>query len=94
MDIEIDFSELSQRDGDYPDGITQFEVVSVLENQRHKLAPIENYPLKDCYTVACGYSSKKRILLVVSMIEYPKRKILQVKVADEEEIDHFYCGKG
>jgi hypothetical protein len=89
--MEIDFSGLSEKGGDYPDRITQSEILSVLDNPRHKLSPLEDYPLKDCYTIACGYSSKKRILLIASNIENLKLKILQVKVADEDEIEHFYC---
>ncbi|WP_373497606.1 hypothetical protein [Aquiflexum sp.] len=89
--MDLEFSGLSEKDGDYPDRITQAEILSVLDNPKHRLSPLEGYPRKDCYTIACGYSSKKRILLIVSNIEKLKRKILQVKVADEEEIEHFYC---
>lgn len=89
--MDIDFSGLSERNGDYPDRITQSEILSVLDNPRHRLSTLEDYPLKDFYTIACGYSSKKRILLIASTSENLKRKILQVKVADEEEIEHFYC---
>ena len=89
--MEIDFSFLKEQNGDYPDKISQQEVMSVLDNPRHKLSPIDGYPLKDCYTIACGYSSKKRLLLIASRIENSKRRVLQLKVADEEEIEVYYC---
>lgn len=93
--MDLDFSELNEKDGDYPDEITQLEIRSVLANSKHRLSAIAGFPLKDCYTIACGYSSLKRILLVASMIvddnNLLKRRILQVKVADEDEIDLYYC---
>jgi len=90
--MDLDFSDLSEAEGDYPEGTSPPEIRSVLENSRHRLSPLADYPLKDFYTIACGYSSKKRILLIASRIENLKRKILQVKVADEDEIEQYYCG--
>ena len=91
LPMDLDFSLLSHDQGDYPDGISQIEVRSVLDNPAHRLSPLKGYPLKDCYTIACGYSSKKRILLIASRIEQMKRQILQLKVADEDELEQYYC---
>jgi hypothetical protein len=90
--MDLDFSGLNEKDGDYPDGTSPSEIKSVLDNPKHRLRPLHGYPLKDFYTIACGYSSKKRIRLIASRIENLNRKILQVKVADEDEIEQYYCG--
>jgi len=89
--MDLDFSELSEHDGDYPDGTSPSEIRSIFDNPRHRLSPLEGYPLRDFYSIACGYSSKKRILLVALKIENLKMKILQVKVADEDEIEQYFC---
>ncbi|MBW3470443.1 hypothetical protein [Arthrospiribacter ruber] len=89
--MDIDFSELSFASGDYPDGISQKEILSVLGNANHKLHNIPGFPLKEFYSLACGYSNNKRILLIASRIVELKRQIIQVKVADEIEIESYYC---
>ncbi|MCH7402219.1 hypothetical protein ACFOUP_18565 [Belliella kenyensis] len=89
--MDIDFSELSFVNGDYPDGISQKEILSVLANENHKLYNIPGFPLKEFYNLACGYSSSKRILLIASRIVEMKRQVIQVKVADENEIESYYC---
>ena len=89
--MDIDFSELSHARGDYPDGISQKELLSVLDNPNHRLYNIPDHPLKEFYNLVCGYSHKKRILLIASRIVEMKRQVIQVKVAEEFEIDLYYC---
>lgn len=43
------------------------------------------------HTIETGYGNKKRILRIVSRVSDDKRQILQVKVADEDEIEGYYC---
>ena len=91
--LNTDFSELSELRGDYPDGLTQKEIQFVLEKENRRVANLPDFPKKDFYATTCGYSYKKRILLIVSRIANSKIQILQVKVASEQEIDFYYCGK-
>ena len=89
MEIESDFSQLGL--SDYPDKVNPKEVISVLENPNYKLWWLEGFIKSDAYHLICGYSCNKRILLIVACIVDTKRMILQVKVADEDDIKKFYC---
>ncbi|CAN5607533.1 hypothetical protein BH23BAC1_BH23BAC1_25750 [soil metagenome] len=81
---QIDFSK-------EPDGISLKEVISVFENERSRVREILGFPKLNFYNVEAGYGSKKRILLIASRIIDNKRQLLQIKVADENEIDEYYC---
>lgn len=90
MEFELDFSQLNL--ASHPDKVTPNEIKSVIENtKRPRLSEINGYPKEMFYNIECGYSNKKHILLIVSRIYEMKRQILQVKVADEEEIEFYYC---
>lgn len=90
MEFELDTSLLNLA-GD-PDKISLVEILSVHRNHRARWREIEGYPKSLYYTVQCGYSSKKRILIMMSRISGDKRQILDVNVATEDQIDQFYCG--
>lgn len=90
MDFELDFSQVNLSFN--PDKITPIEIKSVFENtKRPRLRELLGYPSDEFYNIECGYSNKKRILLIASRIFDMKRQILQVKVADEDEIEYYYC---
>ncbi len=89
MDFEIDISQINLS-GD-PDGISLSEILSVNRNEKSRLREIPDYPKKYFYSIEAGYSNKKRILLVASRILDDKRQIVQVKVAEESEIEQYYC---
>jgi hypothetical protein len=89
MDLDLDISQINFS-GD-PDGISLAEVISVLKNERSRLKEVEGYPKELFYNVETGYSNKKRILLVASRLIENKRQILQMKVANESEIESNYC---
>ena len=89
MEFELDFSKLNLLSD--PDKITQLEIRSVIQDKDSKFSWLENYKQNESYNLVCGYSNKKRILLIVSYIPEMKRVILQVKVADKAEIKSFYC---
>jgi hypothetical protein len=91
MDFDLDISQTDFSDD--PDRISLAEIVSVFKNGKSRLREIDGYPNELFYSIEAGYSNKKRILLIVSAIVDDKRKILQIKVADEDEID-LYCCKG
>jgi hypothetical protein len=88
--MDLDFSQLNL--SSIPDGISQREIVSVLDNPNHRLREILGYPRKYLYTVATGYSSKKGIIMIASRIIGIRRQLLDVKVADELEIQRYFCG--
>jgi hypothetical protein len=89
MDFDLDISQINFSDN--PDRISLAEIVSVLKNERSRLREMDGYPKELFYTMEAGYSNKKRILLIVSAIADDKRQILQMKVADEDEIEMYYC---
>jgi hypothetical protein len=89
MDLDLDISEINFSTD--PDGISLAEIVSVLKNERSRLKEVEGYPKELFYNVGTGYSSKKRILLIASRLIENKRQILQMKVANESEIESNYC---
>lgn len=89
MDFDLDISQINFSDN--PDGISLAEIVSVFSNERSRLKEVEGYPKELFYSVETGYSNKKRILLIASRLVGNKRQILQLKVADENEIERNYC---
>jgi hypothetical protein len=91
MNIDLDFSELYHSRGDYPDRITQKEILSAYGNPNCRIFEMEGYPKKQMFHLACGYSISKRFLLIVGKFENNRIKILQVKVADESEIESYFC---
>jgi hypothetical protein len=91
MDFEIDYSRLDF--AGLADGISMVEIVSVHTNDNSRWRELPGFPLQLFYTTQTGFSSKKRILIVVSRIIEMKRQLLYVKVADEFQIDFYYCEK-
>lgn len=89
MNFELNFSQLNLLLD--PDKITQLEIRSVIENPNYRFFWLDGYTLRDGYNIICGYSNKKRILLMASYIFNDKCVILQVNVADEEQIKMYYC---
>jgi hypothetical protein len=89
MDFDLDVSQINFSND--PDHISLAEIVSVLKNGRSRLKEVEGYPKELFYSVETGYSNKKRILLIASRLIKDKRQILQIKVADESEIEVYYC---
>lgn len=89
MDWGLDLSEINLS-GD-PDGISPGEIISVLVNNNSRLVEIGGYPKEDFYNIETGYSNKKRILMIASRTIREHRQVLQVKVADEIEIENYYC---
>lgn len=89
MEFNLDISQLSLSSD--PDGITLSEIISVLSNGKSRLREMEGFSKSEFYTIETGYGIKKRILRIASRITNDKRQILQVKVADEIEIENYYC---
>ena len=89
MDFDLDFSQLNFFQD--LDGITPTEIVSVLSNENSKVREIQGYPKEEFYSIETGFSNKKRILLIATRIQNNKRELLQVKVADEDELQQYYC---
>lgn len=87
--LELDLTEINF--SDEPDKISLKELTSVLSNPRSRLKEIPDYPKEFFYSTECGYSNKKRVLLIASRLVGDRRQILQIKVADEDEIEIYYC---
>lgn len=91
MEIDLDFSELNHSRGDYPDKISQKEIRSVYDNPTSRIVELEGFSKELLFHMACGYSIAKRILLVAARFESGRIKLLQIKVADEIDIETYYC---
>lgn len=91
MNFELDFS-LTNLSND-PDKITPSEIRSVIEDVDSNVIWMQDYPANEHYHLECGYSNKKRILIIILYIPRDKRVILDVKVADKKEIKQYYCQK-
>jgi len=65
------------------------EVISVCEIT-YRWIEIPDMPRKDMYSIAIGYSNKKRILLIVGRFLTFKLEILAVKLPEEIEIEKYY----
>jgi len=71
-------------------GSSQSEIVSVCETtKRWRENP--GYSKKHAYTIAIGYSNKKRIIQVACRFLTYKLQVLAVKLPSEEEIEQYYC---
>jgi hypothetical protein len=66
------------------------EVISVCETT-YRWIEIPDMPRKDMYSIAIGYSNKKRILLIVGRFLTFKLEFLAVKLPEEIEIEKYYC---
>ncbi|MFC4872203.1 hypothetical protein [Negadavirga shengliensis] len=93
MDIDLDFSELYHNRGDYPDKISQKEILSVYTNPKSRILELDGYPKTELFHLICGYGQSKRILLMAGKFENNRIKVLQVKVAEENEIERYYCSR-
>ncbi|MFN3997885.1 hypothetical protein [Algoriphagus sp.] len=91
MNIDIDFSELYHGRGDYPDKISQKEILTVYSNPNWRLWELDEFPKDQMFHLACGYSISKRILLIAAKFDDNRIKILQVKVAGEIDIENYFC---
>lgn len=89
MEFDLDFSQLNLSSD--PDGISLSEILSVLSNEKSRLREMKGFLKSEFHTIETGYGNKKRILRIVSRVSDDKRQILQVKVADEDEIEGYYC---
>lgn len=91
MEFELDFSQINLLND--PDKITPAEIRSVFENPKSRFKEMEGYPKEYFYNTECGYSKKKRILLIVLYVsndEDSKQIVAQVKVANEGEIRKYF----
>lgn len=89
MEFEIDISRINFTVN--PDKLTLSEILSVHRNHRSNWEEIEGLPKRLFYSLQCGYSNKKRFLLMASRIWENKRQILRLQVANEDQIQKYYC---
>jgi hypothetical protein len=88
MDFDLDISQINFSDD--PDRISLAEIVSVLKNGKSRLKE------KD---IQKNYSTALKLVIAIKRGFYwlhlglleNKRQILQIKVADENEIEVSYC---
>ncbi|MGD1839613.1 MAG: hypothetical protein ACFB0B_01780 [Thermonemataceae bacterium] len=71
-------------------GITREEIISAIENPKMRLHEVEGD--KPTIYLATAYSSNKRIIRVA--FTHPKLTldILDVKIAEEDDIERYFCG--
>ena len=73
------------------DKITQDELIYVFENPKRIFE--EGGPaLTDTVFIQSGYTPKKRIVLIAYTFASDSIDFIGAKVADEGDIDKFYCG--
>ena len=75
------------------DKITQDEIIYVFEKSS-RFSQEGGPELSTTVFIQIGYTLKKRIILIAYTFVFETIDFVGVKVADEDEIDNFYCGKG
>lgn len=71
--------------------ITQDELIYVFENAKRAFE--EGGPaLSDTVFVQIGYTPKKRIVLIAHTFATDSIDFIGAKVADEDDINKYYCG--
>ncbi|MEY4539836.1 MAG: hypothetical protein RLZZ306_1593 [Bacteroidota bacterium] len=75
------------------DKITQDEIIYVFEKSS-RFSQEGGPELSTTVFIQIGYTLKKRIILIAYTFVFETIDFVGAKVADEDEIDNFYCGKG
>ncbi|MBA4850455.1 hypothetical protein [Emticicia sp. BO119] len=90
LDFEYNFAALDLVRLFHEDKITKEEIIYVFENpKRHREEGGPN--LENSVFIDIEYTFKKRILLVAYTFISTTIDFIGAKVADEEDIDNFYC---
>jgi uncharacterized DUF497 family protein len=74
------------------DKITREEIIYVFNNST-RLFEEGGRNISEAIFIQIGYTLKKRILLIAFTFLADNIDFIGAKVADENEIDSFYCGK-
>lgn len=89
FDFNFDYSQLSAV-ALQADKITHREIRSVFSNAQRSF-PLAGFSRAQHYYFIIGFSSKKRFLLVALNYSYDNIVFHRVAVADEKQIQQYFC---
>jgi|GEM_PF-1739289 len=75
------------------DSITMKELIQVVEKDSFRLRTEGGPKLVDTIWIKTEYSIKRRIILVAFIFDGDTIFFIDAKVADQDEIDKYYCGQ-
>ena len=75
------------------DRITREEIIYVFEKESFRLRTESGPKLGDTIWIKTEYSIKRRIILVAFIFDGDTIFFIGAKVADQDEIDKYYCGQ-
>lgn len=92
FDFKFNFKKLDLEKLFREDRITQDEIIHVFENSNRILE--EGDPsIENTIFIQIGYTPKKRITLIAYKFDQVIFDFIGAKVAEEFEIENYYCGK-
>ncbi|OIN58186.1 hypothetical protein [Arsenicibacter rosenii] len=74
------------------DGITREEMIYVFEKPSHRVIQEGGPELTDIVHIQTEYTPKRRIIRVAYVSDGETVFFLGAKIADEEEVNKYYCG--
>ncbi len=74
------------------DGITRDEMIYVFEKPSHRVVQEGGPTLTDIVHIQTEYTPKRRIIRVAYASDGETVFFLGAKIADEDEVDKYYCG--
>jgi hypothetical protein len=75
------------------DGITPNEIIQVFERNTFRLRQEGGPALEETVFIKTDYSKERRIILIAFVCDGETVYFIGAKIADEEEIDLYYCGQ-
>jgi hypothetical protein len=90
---EFDFSELSAIRLQQVGNVTLDELVFVYKNKCTRMYDFSQFPKSSAYLFCVGFSSKSRCFFIALDYKNGKYRFLDVKLASENEIEEFWCGR-
>lgn len=75
------------------DGITREEMIYVFEKPSHRITQEGGPALEETVLIQTEYTPKRRIIRVAFVCDGETVFFLGAKIADESEVEVFYCGK-
>jgi hypothetical protein len=92
IEPEFDFSQLSAVSLQQLGNVTFNELIFVYKNRRSRIYDMPELPKSLAYHFCIGLSSKSRFLFIALNYKNGKFCFLDVKLANENEIEEFWCG--
>lgn len=88
---EFDFSQLNASELQEAGHVTYAEILQVYKSGRSRVYDVSDYRKSETYHYCVGCSFKSRFLFLALDIRAEKYRFLDVKLANEYEIEKFWC---